>query len=62
MEVTPVERLLTTVMRSGQLLDLTIQDPPLDEIVLAIYAEASEKPVRDEAPVRSREPALEVVS
>ncbi len=35
--VTPVERLVQEVLRRGRVHDLTIEDPPMDEIVQAIY-------------------------
>jgi ABC-2 type transport system ATP-binding protein len=37
---TPVEQVVAAVLRAGQLQDLTVEDPPLDEIVQAIYAAA----------------------
>jgi ABC-2 type transport system ATP-binding protein len=37
---TPVEQVVAAVLRAGQLQDLTVEDPPLDEIVQAIYAGA----------------------
>jgi ABC-2 type transport system ATP-binding protein len=40
LELTPVERVVAAVLRAGQLQDLNVEDPPLDEIVQAIYASA----------------------
>jgi ABC-2 type transport system ATP-binding protein len=39
--VTSIEQLIQTVLHTGHLHDLTIEDPPMDEIVQAIYEQAS---------------------
>jgi ABC-2 type transport system ATP-binding protein len=39
--VTSVEQLIHAVLHTGQLHDLTIEDPPMDEIVQTIYQQAS---------------------
>jgi ABC-2 type transport system ATP-binding protein len=41
-DLTPIETLIARVLERGQLRDLTIEDPPLDEIVRAIYQRATE--------------------
>jgi ABC-2 type transport system ATP-binding protein len=40
LEIAPVERVVAAVLAAGQLQDLTVEDPPMDEIVQAIYARA----------------------
>jgi ABC-2 type transport system ATP-binding protein len=54
MDETSVDALLQAVLRAGQLQDLTIEDPPMDEIIHAIYARADQD-------ARS-EPLIEVAS
>ena len=43
--VTPVESVVQAAMRQSHLRDLTIEDPPMEEIVQRIYAAAAERPV-----------------
>ena len=38
--VTPIEVVVAAALRAGQVQDLTVEDPPMDEIVQAIYARA----------------------
>ncbi len=38
---TPVERLVSALARSARLTDLSVEDPPMDEIVRAIYRRSS---------------------
>ena len=45
----PVERVVAAVLRAGQLQDLTVEDPPMDEIVQAIYAGAVRAQIREAA-------------
>ena len=40
--VTPVETVIQAVMRASRLHDLSVEDPPMEEIVQAIYADAEE--------------------
>jgi ABC-2 type transport system ATP-binding protein len=49
-----VEAVLQAVLQAGQILDLTVEDPPMDEIVAAIYA--SKPPSQERAPVQERAP------
>jgi ABC-2 type transport system ATP-binding protein len=37
---TPVEQVVSAALRASRLRDLTVEDPPMEEIVKAIYAEA----------------------
>jgi ABC-2 type transport system ATP-binding protein len=41
LDLAPVERVVAAVLAAGQLQDLTVEDPPMDEIVQAIYARAA---------------------
>jgi len=43
-EQTPVEAVVQAAMRATRLRDLTVEDPPMEEIVQAIYAQAGSKP------------------
>ena len=40
MSLTPVEVVVQCVLKASHLRDLTVQDPPMEEIVQAIYAGA----------------------
>ena len=40
LDLVPIERLVQAALRSHHLQDLTIEDPPMDDIVEAIYARA----------------------
>jgi ABC-type uncharacterized transport system ATPase subunit len=40
LRVSPVERVIEAVLRVARVRDLTVTDPPMDEIVQAIYATA----------------------
>ena len=42
--VTPVEQVVQAAMRASRLRDLTVADPPMEEIVQAIYASAEAQP------------------
>jgi ABC-2 type transport system ATP-binding protein len=39
--VTPIEAVIAAALRAGQIQDLTVEDPPMDDIVRAIYARAN---------------------
>ncbi|MHC4817301.1 MAG: hypothetical protein ACYTF8_04550 [Planctomycetota bacterium] len=39
-DCTPVEQVVQAAMRASRLRDLTVEDPPMEEIVQAIYASA----------------------
>ena len=39
-ERTPVDRVVTALIASGDVLDLCVEDPPMEEIIQAIYARA----------------------
>ena len=39
-KVTPVEAVVQAALRASRLRDLTVEDPPMEEIVKAIYASA----------------------
>jgi ABC-type uncharacterized transport system ATPase subunit len=39
-DVAPIETVIQAALHSGQLRDLTVQDPPMDDVVRAIYAHA----------------------
>ena len=39
-EVTPIESVVQAAMNASRLHDLTVEDPPMEEIVQAIYASA----------------------
>jgi len=47
--LTSIEQLIQTVLRRGHLHDLTIEDPPMDEIVHAIYQQASPRVLANES-------------
>jgi len=54
--VTPVEAVVQAAMRQSHLRDLTIEDPPMEEIVGLIYARAHGAPTTgapDDAPARA---------
>jgi len=51
--VVEVERVVAAVLAAGQLQDLTVEDPPMDEIVQAIYAHAEPSAARARAPVEA---------
>jgi len=40
--VTPVEQVVAAALEAGRLRDLTVEDPPMEEIVKAIYRDAEE--------------------
>jgi ABC-2 type transport system ATP-binding protein len=44
LDITPIERVIQTLLRSGGVRDITIEDPPMDEIVRALYRGASAEP------------------
>jgi ABC-2 type transport system ATP-binding protein len=46
--VTPIDAVIAALLRAGSLKDLTVEDPPMDEVVRAIYAAAP--PVAEPAP------------
>jgi ABC-2 type transport system ATP-binding protein len=39
-DMTPIESVIQAALRRGQLHDITVQDPPMDEVVRAIYDRA----------------------
>jgi ABC-2 type transport system ATP-binding protein len=41
---TPIEAVVQAAMKASRLRDLTVEDPPMEEIVKAIYAEAEGRP------------------
>jgi len=43
-DATPVEAVVQAAMRTARLRDLTVEDPPMEEIVKAIYASAEARP------------------
>jgi len=44
MDATPVEAVVQAALRTARLRDLTVEDPPMEEIVKAIYASAEGRP------------------
>lgn len=51
---TPVERVITAAIEAGGIRDLTVADPPMDEVVQAIYAQADRDAL---APNRAEPPS-----
>jgi len=45
-DLTPVEAVVGAVLERSRLRDLTIADPPMDEVVQAIYRQADDRPAR----------------
>lgn len=43
--VTPIEKVLHEVMQTGSVADITIEDPPLEEIIAHIYSQGPDGPV-----------------
>ncbi|MHC4492429.1 MAG: hypothetical protein ACYTDU_12465 [Planctomycetota bacterium] len=41
---TPVEQVVQAALQASRLRDLTVEDPPMEEIVQAIYASAEAQP------------------
>jgi len=39
-DITPIDAVVQAALRGGQLNDLTVEDPPMDDVVQAIYARA----------------------
>jgi ABC-2 type transport system ATP-binding protein len=58
LSVVPVEAVVQAVLRATQVQDLTVEDPPMDEIVQAIYQSAA--PAKFDGDARARAP-LEAV-
>ena len=48
--LTPVETVVRAALAAGQLRDLSVEDPPLEAVVQAIYAEAARRAERRAAP------------
>ena len=46
--VTPVERVMTAVLRAGRVADIAIEDPPLEEVIAHIYSQGSPAAATDE--------------
>jgi len=46
--VTPVERVMTAVLRAGPVADIAIEDPPLEEVIAHIYSRGSAADAADE--------------
>jgi ABC-2 type transport system ATP-binding protein len=40
--VTPIERVMSEVLRAGPVADIAIEDPPLEEVIAHIYGQAAE--------------------
>ncbi len=40
--VTPIEQVMTEVLRAGSVADIAIEDPPLEEVIAHIYGQAAE--------------------
>jgi ABC-2 type transport system ATP-binding protein len=46
--VTPIERVMTAVLRAGPVADIAIEDPPLEEVIAHIYGQGGAPEVEDE--------------
>jgi ABC-2 type transport system ATP-binding protein len=44
LEVTPIAKLIDAAIRESALRDVTIEDPPLEEVIRALYAEVEGSP------------------
>ncbi len=51
-EQTPVERVVQAALAASRLQDLTVEDPPMEEIIRAIYADAERGVARGRAASR----------
>ncbi len=47
--VVPIEKVMTEIMRIGSVVDITIEDPPLEEVIAHIYSTPSAAVTDDEA-------------
>lgn len=52
----PIERVMTEIMRIGTVVDITIEDPPLEEIIAHIYSAPRVESGEDEAEEEEEEP------
>jgi ABC-2 type transport system ATP-binding protein len=46
--VTPIEQVMTQVLRAGPVADIAIEDPPLEEVIAHIYGKRQESGVRSQ--------------
>jgi len=47
--VVPIEKVMTEIMRIGSVVDITIEDPPLEEVIAHIYSTPAAAVGDDEA-------------
>lgn len=51
LDVTPIEALVAAGLRAGRVQDITVEDPPMDEIVQALYRSAAEPAASADTPL-----------
>jgi ABC-2 type transport system ATP-binding protein len=39
--ITPIETVMTQILQAGSVADIAIEDPPLEEVIAHIYAQAA---------------------